>query len=155
MQITTFPVQPRWLFVRIETDSGLVGWGECLGDKAHEKLDATFKPIESKPGMVMVVPTESWKRGLYSVDIKGMEYYFGIEVPDDEKFWREVLAENPQLWQAHNHLGAALFVLVRKATPDEVLAELRGAGGKILKTSLTHEKEQKLQAALDAVRAQS
>jgi uncharacterized membrane protein len=50
---------------------------------------------------------------------------------------------------------SALFVLVRKATPDKVLAELRGAGGKILKTSLTHEKEQKLQAALDAVRAQS
>jgi uncharacterized membrane protein len=50
---------------------------------------------------------------------------------------------------------SALFILVRKATPDKVLAELRGAGGKILKTSLTHEKEQKLQAALDAVRAQS
>jgi uncharacterized membrane protein len=48
---------------------------------------------------------------------------------------------------------SALFVLVRKATPDKVLAQLQGAGGKILKTSLTHEKEQRLQAALDAVRA--
>jgi uncharacterized membrane protein len=44
---------------------------------------------------------------------------------------------------------------VRKATPDKVLAQLQGAGGKILKTSLTHEKEQKLQAALDAVRVHS
>ena len=26
--IETFMVPPRWLFVRIETDSGLVGWGE-------------------------------------------------------------------------------------------------------------------------------
>jgi len=51
--------------------------------------------------------------------------------------------------------SSALFVLVRKATPDKVLAELRGAGGKILKTSLTHEKEQKLQAALDAAPANS
>jgi uncharacterized membrane protein len=50
---------------------------------------------------------------------------------------------------------SALFVLVRKATPDKVLAQLQGAGGRILKTSLTHEKEQKLQAALDAVRAYS
>ena len=50
---------------------------------------------------------------------------------------------------------SALFVLVRKATPDKVLAQLQGAGGKILKTSLTHEKKQKLQAALDAVRAYS
>jgi uncharacterized membrane protein len=44
-------------------------------------------------------------------------------------------------------------VLVRKATPDIVLEELRGAGGKILKTSLTHEDEAKLQAALSAVKA--
>jgi uncharacterized membrane protein len=50
---------------------------------------------------------------------------------------------------------SALFVLVRKTTPDKVLAELRGAGGKILRMSLTHEKDQKLQATLYAVRAQS
>ncbi len=45
---------------------------------------------------------------------------------------------------------SALFVLVRKVTPDKVLAELEGSGGKILQTSLTHEKEEKLQAALSA-----
>ena len=31
MKITkmeTFLVKPRWLFLRIETDTGLVGWGE-------------------------------------------------------------------------------------------------------------------------------
>ena len=33
-RIHTIPVQPRWLFVKMETDEGLVGWGECLGDKA-------------------------------------------------------------------------------------------------------------------------
>jgi len=47
---------------------------------------------------------------------------------------------------------SALFVLVRKVTPDKVLEELHGTGGKVLKTSLSHEDEQKLQAALgDAV----
>jgi len=48
--------------------------------------------------------------------------------------------------------GSALFVLVRKATPDRdrVLQELNGIGGKILKTSLSHEDEAKLQAALSA-----
>lgn len=45
---------------------------------------------------------------------------------------------------------SALFVLVRKATPDKVLEELRGAGGRIIQTSLSHEDETKLQAALDA-----
>lgn len=48
---------------------------------------------------------------------------------------------------------SALFVLVRKATADKVLAELQGAGGKIIQTSLSHEDEAKLQAALDASKA--
>ncbi|MBV9392084.1 MAG: DUF1269 domain-containing protein [Verrucomicrobia bacterium] len=45
---------------------------------------------------------------------------------------------------------SALFVLVRKSTPDKVLEELKGTGGKILKTSLSNEDEAKLQAALSA-----
>ena len=49
--------------------------------------------------------------------------------------------------------SSALFVLVRKATPDKVLDEIKGTGGKILKTSLSHEDEAKLQAALNAAKA--
>ena len=49
---------------------------------------------------------------------------------------------------------SVLFVLVRKSTPDKVLAELRGAGGKIIQTSLSNEKEEELQAALDAAKAE-
>lgn len=26
--IETFRVKPRWLFVRVETEAGIVGWGE-------------------------------------------------------------------------------------------------------------------------------
>jgi uncharacterized membrane protein len=48
--------------------------------------------------------------------------------------------------------SSALFVLVRKATPDKVLEEIKGTGGKVLKTSLCHEDEEKLQAALSATR---
>jgi len=44
--------------------------------------------------------------------------------------------------------SSMLFVLVRSATPDKVLEELKGTGGKVLKTSLSHEDESKLQAAL-------
>lgn len=63
----------------------------------------------------------------------------------DDKFMKELAS----------HLqpgGSALFVLVRKVTPDKVLEELQGSGGKVLKTSLTHEEESKLQAALDAAK---
>lgn len=28
--IEVFPVPPRWIFVRVQTDSGLVGWGESI-----------------------------------------------------------------------------------------------------------------------------
>ena len=44
--------------------------------------------------------------------------------------------------------SSTLFVLVRKATPDRVLDELKGTGGTVLRTSLSHEDEAKLQAAL-------
>src|SRR4051812_23652162 len=46
--------------------------------------------------------------------------------------------------------SSTLFVLVRKATPDKVLEELKGTGGKVLRTSLSHDDEAKLQAALSA-----
>jgi uncharacterized membrane protein len=50
-----------------------------------------------------------------------------------------------------NPSSSALFVLVRKSTPDKVLEELKGTGGRVLQTSLSHEDETRLQAALSAV----
>ncbi len=48
--------------------------------------------------------------------------------------------------------SSVLFVLVRKSTPDKVLDHIKGTGGKVLKTSLSHEDEAKLQAALSAAK---
>ena len=48
--------------------------------------------------------------------------------------------------------SSALFVLVSKSTPDKVLEEVKGTGGTILKTSLSHEDETRLQAALSAAK---
>jgi uncharacterized membrane protein len=46
--------------------------------------------------------------------------------------------------------SSALFVLTRTPTPDreQLLQEVKGLGGKILKTSLSHEDAARLQAAL-------
>ena len=44
---------------------------------------------------------------------------------------------------------SVLFVLVRKATPDKVVEEIKKYGGTLLQTSLSHEDESKLQAALN------
>ena len=48
--------------------------------------------------------------------------------------------------------SSVLFVLVRKSTPDKVLEHITGTGGKVLKTSLSHEDEAKFQAALSAAK---
>jgi uncharacterized membrane protein len=45
---------------------------------------------------------------------------------------------------------SALFVLVRKATPDKVIGAIQKFGGTILQSSLSHEDETKLQAALSS-----
>ena len=44
--------------------------------------------------------------------------------------------------------SSTLFVLIREVTADKVLEEVGPYGGKILRTSLTHEDENKLQAVL-------
>lgn len=49
---------------------------------------------------------------------------------------------------------SALFVLVRKVTPDKVIEEVKPYGGKVLRTSLSHEDETALQAALESAQEQ-
>jgi uncharacterized membrane protein len=44
--------------------------------------------------------------------------------------------------------SSAIFVLLKKSTPDRVLADLSKFEGKVLRTSLSKEDEAKLQAAL-------
>jgi len=47
---------------------------------------------------------------------------------------------------------SALFVLIRKVQPEKVLAELSGFKGKVIRSSLSPEQEQRLQAALSQAR---
>jgi uncharacterized membrane protein len=43
---------------------------------------------------------------------------------------------------------AGLFLLIRKFTADKVLEDLKGVGGTVIRSSFTHEQEERLQAAL-------
>jgi len=62
----------------------------------------------------------------------------------DDNFIRSVSAAIPPG-------SSALFLLVREATPDRVMEELRGAQGvTVLQTSLSREKEDKLREAFGA-----
>lgn len=64
------------------------------------------------------------------------------DVGIDDEFMKELAA---QLEPG----GSVLFVLIRQSTPDKVLEELRGTGGKVIHSSLSHTDEERLQAALD------
>lgn len=44
---------------------------------------------------------------------------------------------------------SVLFVLIRDMTPDKVVDEIKEFGGSIIQTSLSHDDQDKLQAALD------
>lgn len=50
--------------------------------------------------------------------------------------------------------SSALFALVREANEEKVLENLKGFGGTVLRTSLTHQDEVKLQEALAASASQ-
>lgn len=93
-------------------------------------------------GLIFLSPLLGLAVGAASGAVAGTLTDVGI----DDKFMKGI-AENLKAG------SSALFVLVRKATPDKVLAEIQGTGGKILQTSLSHEQEEKLQAALDAAKA--
>jgi uncharacterized membrane protein len=66
------------------------------------------------------------------------------DVGIDDKFMKE-LSRRAQPG------SSVLFVLVRQATPDKVLAELERYKGQVLHTSLSHEDEQRLREAVESV----
>lgn len=47
-RIETFFVPPRWLFVRVESDDGAVGWGEASLEGYAEAVDGAFEPLRDR-----------------------------------------------------------------------------------------------------------
>ena len=92
-------------------------------------------------GLIFLNPLLGMAVGATAGAVSGALRDVGI----DDKFMKELADGLPAG-------SSALFVLVRKATPNRVLEEMKGTGGKIFRTSLTHEDEAKLQAALSAAK---
>jgi uncharacterized membrane protein len=92
-------------------------------------------------GLIFLNPLLGFAMGASAGAVSGALADVGI----DDKFMKDLAANMTP--------GTSmLFVLVRKATPDKVLEELRGTGGTVLKTSLSHDDEVKLQTALNAAK---
>src|SRR5215831_11785526 len=90
-------------------------------------------------GLLFLNPLLGFALGATAGAVSGALTDIGI----NDKFMKE-------LAQTMKPGSSTLFVLVRKVTPDKVLDEIKGTGGKVLQTSLSHEDEAKLQAALSA-----
>jgi uncharacterized membrane protein len=88
-------------------------------------------------GFIFFNPLLGWAIGAIAGGVSGALSDIGI----DDSFIREVGSTiEPNT--------SAIFVLVRRATPDKVLEDLSKFKGKVLKTSLSNEDEAKLQAVL-------
>jgi galactonate dehydratase len=48
VKIETFPVAPRWLFVRVETRNGIIGWGEASLEGHCEAVDGEFAVLRDR-----------------------------------------------------------------------------------------------------------
>ena len=47
-RIETFYVEPRWLFVRVESDDGAIGWGEASLEGHAEAVDGAFAALRDR-----------------------------------------------------------------------------------------------------------
>ena len=92
-------------------------------------------------GLIFLNPLLGMAVGATAGAVSGALTDLGI----DDKFMKELAT-------TMKPGSSVLFVLVRKATPDKVLEEIKGSGGKVLRTSLSHDDEAKLQAALSAAK---
>lgn len=89
-------------------------------------------------GLLFFNPLLGWAAGLVAGAISGKLTDIGI----DDNFIKE-------LGKTIEPGNSAIFTLVRQATPDKVLEEVGRFGGKVLRTSLSKEDEEKLQEALN------
>jgi uncharacterized membrane protein len=125
--------------VAVKNDKGKVKLHQAVNLTAAGAIGGGF--WGSLIGLIFLNPLLGAAVGATAGAVSGALTDVGI----NDKFMKELAA-------AMNPGSSALFVLVRKATPDKVLEEVKGTGGKILKTSLSHDDEAKLEAALNAAK---
>jgi uncharacterized membrane protein len=95
-------------------------------------------------GMIFLMPAAGAVLGAASGGLSGALTDVGI----DDSFMKEVAA-------TLQSGDAALFLLIRKMTADKVLGDLKGVGGKVLRTSFDQTREDALRAALAGVQQSS
>ena len=119
-----------------KNDKGKVKLHQAVNLTAAGAMGGTFWGMLI--GMIFLNPLMGAAIGAGAGALSGKLRDLGIS----DKFMKE-------LGETFQPETSALFVLVRKVTPDKVLEELKGFKGKILKTSLTKDKEEHLREVLE------
>jgi len=120
--------------VRIRQTVNMVGYGAATGG-LYGALFGTLVGLLFLNPLIGVATGAAFGAGAGALAGKLADY--GV----DDDFIRNV----GQTLQPNT---SALFVLVRKAQPDKVLAELSKFRGRVIRSSLSPEQEQRLQQAL-------
>ena len=112
-RVETFMVAPRWLFVRIETASGVVGWGEATA----EGRSATVRAAVEELSELLIGRDPSRIEDLWQVLTKGSFYRGGVILSS------AVAGIDQALWDiAGKSLGVPVHRLLGGAVRDRIRA---------------------------------
>ncbi|HCR12423.1 MAG TPA: hypothetical protein DIU49_03680 [Desulfovibrio sp.] len=143
MRTKLFDLQKEYLIeikdavIAVKHEDGKVKLNQLINTTAAGALSGGF--WGTLVGMIFLMPLLGAAVGAASGALGGALSDYGI----NDDFMKDLSASlQPG--------SAALFVEIKKMTEDKVLDELKGTGGKVLQTSLSHDDEAKLKDALAA-----
>ena len=122
--------------IATKTEAGKVKLNQLLNTTAAGAASGSFWGL--LVGLLFLNPLLGVAVGAGSGAIAGALTDVGV----DNRFMKDLATDDLKPGEA------VLFVLVRKVTGDKVLAELKGVGGRVLRTSLDHTREEALRQAL-------
>jgi uncharacterized membrane protein len=128
--------------IAVKQPNGKVKLNQLFHPAAAGAVSGTFWGMLI--GWLFLMPLAGAALGAASGALGGAMTDLGI----NDKFMKEI----GQTLQSGN---AALFLLIRKLTADKVLADLKGEGGTVLRTSFDHTREEALRQALAGAQAAS
>lgn len=146
-KIETFQVPPRWLFVRLESDDGLVGWGEASLEGHGEAVEGAFESLKDRfigtdASRIEDIWQTAYRLGFYRGGPVLMSALSGL----DQALWDiKGKALGVPVWQL---LGGAVrdrvecYAWIGGDRPDEVAeaaAMRRGQGFRAVKMNATAE----------------
>ena len=124
--------------IAVKQPDGSIRLNQLINTTAAGAVSGTF--WGTLVGLIFLMPLAGAAIGAASGALGGWLTDVGV----NDTFMKEV-AESLQPGTA------ALFLLIRKLTTDKVLEDLKGVGGKVLRTSFDHTKEDALRNALAGV----